>query len=194
MTFLILSLPRSRSFWLSQFLSYRGTEVGHDLLVESKSIASFEDSLKKVAGSCETGAMLGWKLLVARHPSWCYVVVHRRPEAVRESLAAKGITLPDGFLEERFAMLEAFSRVRGVLTVDYEDLSRASVCGEVFEFCLRRPFDQEWWQELAVMNLQINLVERMIRLQGRAQALSALNSEVLTATAKLGSQQCLRLN
>ena len=61
--FLILSLPRSRSKWLSCFLSPPGRDCGHDLIVGCGSLADFSKALALRVGSCETGAMVGWKLV-----------------------------------------------------------------------------------------------------------------------------------
>lgn len=192
--FMILSLPRSRSFWLSHFLSYQDREIGHDLLVESTSIAHFVSQLKYVDGACETAAMVGWKLLVERMGGLRYVVIKRPLVEVVESLRRKGIACAPGFLEQREAMLDAFSQVRGVRTYSYSDLEHEWACKEIFEFCLQLDWDYTWWKQLDEINVQIDFLARLDRINSNAKALDALNSEVLFETSKLGGSSCLHLN
>lgn len=192
--FMILSLPRSRSTWMSHFLSYRGSRCEHDLLVYCGSIFQFEDALSQCDGSCETAAMVGWKLIVQRYPHIRLVVVKRPLEEVIRSLANKGFTIDPAFIEARAHMLDAVSNLPGVLTFTYEQLQEESVCKEIFEFCLQTPFDYEWWDEMRRKDIQIDLKERFMCLQENANALANLNAEVIAETAKLGASTCLHLN
>lgn len=192
--FMVLSLPRSRSCWLSYFLSYRAQECGHDLLVHCGSIGEFEKSLASYDGSCETAAMVGWKIIKQRYPQMRMVVVKRPVEEVLKSLSDKGYNVDPEFLMGRAHMLDAVSNLPGVLTVNYCDLALESTCKEVFEFCLRQAHDHEWWEELDGRNIQIDLKTRFEIIQENAQQLEALNVEVFTELAKLGSQTCLHLN
>lgn len=192
--FMVMSLPRSRSTWMSYYLAYRGTQVGHDLLVECGSIWQFEDALRQCDGTCETAAMVGWKLIVQKHPLMRLVVVKRPHEEVVKSLATKGFVVDPQFIEDRAHMLDAVSNLPGVLTFTYEQLNEESACKEIFEFCLRVPFDYAWWDDLRRKDIQIDLKERFARLQENSVALANLNAEVLSETTKLGAAECLHLN
>lgn len=192
--FMVLSLPRSRSTWLSYFLSYRANQCAHDLLVHCGSISDFDRSLAGYNGSCETAAMVGWKLIVEKYPKMRLVVVKRPPEEVVKSLAEHGFFIDPEFIEARDAMLDAVSNLPGVLTIQYSDLEQEATCKEVFEFCLCTPHDSEWWQELDARNIQIDMKQRYLVLQENAESLERLNLEVIAETAKLGARECLHLN
>lgn len=122
------------------------------------------------------------------------VVVRRPVEEVVKSLANKGFIIDPQFIEDRAHMLDAVSNLPGVLTVTYDSLQEEEVCREVFEFCLRQPFDYEWWDQMRRQDIQIDLRERFLRLQENAEALANLNAEVIAETAKLGAAKCLHLN
>ena len=122
------------------------------------------------------------------------VVVKRPMQEVVKSLAAKGFMVDPEFIEARACMLDAISNLPGVKTFTYEELEEERACKEIFEFCLRRPFDYEWWDEMRRKDIQIDLKTRFEILQENADALANLHLEVVAATAKLGSATCLHLN
>ena len=63
--FIVLSLPRSRSAWISAFLSYGGRKCGHDLAPTCGTMAEFVAMFGGggYAGTAETGAVVGWKAI-----------------------------------------------------------------------------------------------------------------------------------
>lgn len=190
--FLILSLPRSRSKWLSIYLSYAGRKCGHDLAVECSSIKDFEERLNLVDGSAETGAMLGWKLIKEKMPKVKLLVIRRPVGEVADSFARHGITIDPGLLEARAAVLDACS-ASGVPSFAYSALDHGEVARAIFEYCLDLGWDQEWWEGLRQRNIQIDLPRRMHELWARREALGQFNSEVLAASQKLGSSSCLKM-
>jgi len=192
--YIVMSLPRSRSFWMSNFLSYRTKECAHDLLVECRSVNEFETKFKSYDGSCETAAMVGWKLLVHRFPKLRIVVIKRPVEQVVQSVRNLGYIIDEQFLIGRDLMLDAVSNLPGTMTVEYDALEDEKTCASIFEFCNRVPHDHEWWSELSRMNLQIDFAQRVQLIQESADALENLNIEVNAAVKKLGAETCLHLN
>ena len=189
--FMVLSLPRSRSFWLSLFLSADGMQCAHDLLVQSKSLTDFETRLSLVDGSCETGAIVGWRLLRHRLPKLRLITVLRRPEEVIESIARKGYLVPKGVIESRFSMLEDLSCEENVFSFDYEELSNPAALESICAVA-GVPWSQERCERLLGQNLQIDFAKRMSELEVAAPLLAGLNAEVALATAALrGSLACL---
>lgn len=193
--FMILSLPRSRSCWLSAFLSYEGRRCGHDLLVHSNSIAEFGRKLDAHHGSCETGAMLGWRLLADRYREMRFVLIRRSVEDVLRSIEAKGITIPISTLVERDEMLEAMGQLPGVRQYAFADLNNEEVMKEIWQFCLGSvEWDREWWMQMCKINIQIDLGQRLAELRDRQIQLAGLVEEVLAQSALLGGSSCCRLN
>lgn len=182
--FFVLSLPRSRSAWMSHYLSYDGARVGHDTLVECDNVAQFLSQFSEsgLAGSCETGAMVGWRLLKQKLPEARICVVLRDVADVAVSLAKQGLLVDTRELEARAAMLEMLAEQPGVLVLEYDELSLPEVAGALFEFCLERPFDFGWWERMENINIQLDFGARVDRLRSRAPALAALKAEVISMT------------
>lgn len=192
--FMVLSLPRSRSFWLSHFLSHGAYECAHDLLVSCGSIEEFANKLASYDGTCETAAMVGWRLIVHRWPQMRLVVVKRPIDEVIDSILEQGFQVERSFLEEREHMLDSLSSLPGVKTYSFASLEEQSTCKEIFEFCLQEPFDLQWWEELRNIDLQIDFKARVQLIGANALALNALHAEVLLESSKLESKSCPNLN
>lgn len=163
--FFILGLPRSRTYWLSKFLTYRDWTCGHE---ELRHIRSFDDAKSWLSqpnmGSAETALAPFWRLI----PRDARLVIVRRPVAeVKDSLlrASYGtdahfdpIALDD-VLKRADAKLDQVSR-RGpgaVLQVQFHELDEEWVAKAIFERCLPYEFDREWWQTISKFNLQTSL-------------------------------------
>lgn len=158
--FIIYSLPRSRSFWLSRLLTYGPWVCGHDQIRYGRSlrdVASWFD--QGYAGTVETAAAPFWRLA----PSTAKVVTIRRdPEEVMWSLLALDLPFDTSALRHQLLRLDAKldqieARVPGVLRVGYRDLDLEDCCAEVFEHCLGLPHDPDWYRATAQFNLQVSL-------------------------------------
>lgn len=160
MTFLVLSLPRSRSAWLAKFLSYRDWYCGHD---EARHLRSLDDVKSWFAqpntGSCETAAAPFWRMI--QRTAETKIVVVRRPVAeVVESLAAFGFdrAVMAPLMEKLDRKLaQIVKRVPGVLEVTFDGLNDEATCKAVFEHCLPYEFDRAHWQRLAAENVQCDM-------------------------------------
>ena len=178
--FIVLSLPRSRSAWLARFLSYDGKRCGHDLATQCgtmKEFAALFDS--DYAGTAETGAVVGWRAIRRLLPNARIVVVRRPVPEVYASLARFGLASPllMDELNERDAMLDQVSKLRGVRSFAFSDLNGLAACQELFEFCLDEPFDWEWWESLANVNVQVDVPERIKFLTDNRDRIEALKRE-----------------
>lgn len=192
--FLILSLPRSRSKWLSTFLSPEGRRCGHDLIVKCRSVSDFEAALAPLSGSCETGGMVGWKLIRQLMPEVRLFVVRRPTEEVLGSFARLGFAVDPQLLEERAAMLDACSQAAGVTTIPFSALSSFDICKALFEKTLDLEMEEDWWLGLSSRNIQIDIAQRAREIEANRSGLDSFSSEVLAAVAKLGAATPLGLN
>ena len=151
--FLILGLPRSRTAWLSKFLSYGPWICGHDELRHCRTLEDVTSwFMQPYIGSAETLGAPWWRLVPKLVPG-CRVLVVRRPVAeVVDSVLRLGIPTDQrpGLLQRlrtadaKLDQVEA--RLPRVVTVRYQDLAQPETCREVFEHCLEMPFDLAWWQ------------------------------------------------
>lgn len=162
--FVVLSLPRSRSAWLSRFLTYGDWVCGHE---ELRHVRTMDDVRtwfdQPCIGTAETAAAPWWRLL-ERVASGARIVVVRRPiSEVADSLCrVKGVEFRRDQLERTLGLLDRKlgqieKRVPGVLSVAYHDLAREAVCAAVFEHCLPYRHDHDHWARLDQTNVQINL-------------------------------------
>jgi hypothetical protein len=192
MAFVILSMPRSRSAWLAHFLRYGGKRVGHDLLINCRSIRDFIGAFERgdVDGSCETGAMLGWKLLKKYMPAGTRLIaIHRPLNAVMKSLDVAGFPFEPEEIEDRYDLLREMHQDEEIEWIEYDDLNDPLVCKQLFEECLGLPFDWTWWRMVAETNIQVDLTARIIQLTRNRKSLAWLKSEVRCELEKLDGRQ-----
>jgi GNAT superfamily N-acetyltransferase len=183
--FVVFCLPRSRSWWLSQWLSIVAVApVGHDLAIEADSVdALLEMIYRRCRGTVETGAVEYWPLFRRAIPDLRIAVVLRPVEDVGRSLEALGVSPPWEQLRRRRAALEALSREPGVLTVEFDQLSDARTAARVQEHCLNVPFVWWAWDRADAVNLQLNWPARAARLLERRSAIELLKDEASTRLA-----------
>ena len=164
--FVIFSLPRSRSRWLSCLLNYGDWQCGHDEIRHCRSLDDVKSWLAQpCTGSVETGAAPFWRLLLHYRPDVRIVTIRRPVEDVAQSLRATGVVF-DATLEPLMQRLDhklnqIEQRVPGVRSFTYEDLHTESACAELFEHCLPYPHDPIRWQMFDRSNMQINLAHMM---------------------------------
>jgi GNAT superfamily N-acetyltransferase len=159
--FLILGLPRSRTFWLSRFLSYAGWDCSHDRAPFVRSVDDLKSWLSmEDVGSTETAAAPWWRLARHYRPDLKIAVVRRDRREVIERLMAFGYfdrAKLVAIMGRYDRALDSAARARGCLSVGFDELREEATCARLFEHCLELPFDRAWWANLAGQNLQTNL-------------------------------------
>jgi hypothetical protein len=166
--FIVYALPRSRTKWLSAFLSYGGWTCYHEHAVMLREAADIRAFLAQPrVGFAETAAGQAWHLIHHYRPDIRAVVV-RRP--VAETVAAMieaGRTAGVSYDSERLGRvmtygdrcLDRISQLPGVLSVRYDELGAEETCGRIFEHCLPFRFDRDWWRSLKDRNIQVDLAQ-----------------------------------
>lgn len=166
MTFMVLSLPRSRSAWLSRFLTYGEHVCGHDELRHMRTLDDVKSWLSQPhTGSAETIAAPWWRLMLRLAPGVKVVVVRRPVEEVVTSLAAFGFDPPvmRPLMQKLDAKLaQIVKRVPNVMEVTFDGLNDEATCKAVFEHCLPYSFDRARWAKLAGENVQCDM-QAMVR-------------------------------
>ena len=158
--FVVLALPRCRTAWLAQWLSYGPWQCGHDKIRHCRSLDNVKSWLAQpFTGTVETAAAPFWRML----PEGVRVVTVRRhvPDVVA-SLHRTGLTFDEPFmlrtmerLERKLDQIER--RMPNVLAVRFDDLASEATCAAVFEHCLQLPHDPKWWEMASPVNIQINM-------------------------------------
>ena len=149
--FIIMGLPRSRTYWLAKFLSYKDWHCGHDQLQYTRSLEDVRAWLSQpCTGTSETAAAPFWRLLMHYAPDIKIVIVRRPVGEVMASIERAGISDDTGtiaaLIRQHDRKLDQITqRVPGVLSVSFADLANEAVCARVFEHCLPYRHDHEWW-------------------------------------------------
>jgi hypothetical protein len=175
--FVIFALPRSRTAWLSQWLSYQNRIVGHDLGAYADTCQGFLDALWPFTGTVETGAQDAHRLMRIAMPDAKFVTIRRQPINVADSLTKFGIMQYDE-MERRAEVLDDIER-DGALSIPYESLSDARVCANLWEHLLPGvPFNFNWWRYMDQQNIQIDVAAHLQLLAERQPQLDKLAEEV----------------
>lgn len=158
--FIVYALPRSRTFWLSRYLSFGGWHCGHDELRHCRSLDDVKSWFSQpCTGTIETLAAPWWRLAQTLCPTIRTVVLRRPVSEVVESLARQGfdpaLMLPMMTRLDR-KLDQIAARVPGVVSVSFADLATEEGCARVFEHCLPFRHDPEWFALMAPKNLQIS--------------------------------------
>lgn len=171
--FFIHGLPRSRTYWLSEFLTYGGNVCHHDLPIKVDGVDEFFEVLGRPGvGTAETGLTGMWPVLDAEFPAARIVVVRRPIADVKASLARFDWQYGDGELEGYADRLDEISMLPGAISVTFDELDTEDGCRRVFEHCLGVPFDADWWWLNTNQNMQIDMAERVALIERRAAHLN----------------------
>jgi hypothetical protein len=187
--FIVFGLPRSRTFWLSKFLSYREWTCGHEESLRMRSLQDVRSWLNlPCTGSAETAAAPWWRLLAEMRPDTRAVIVRRPVAEVVRSLLATGVQFDGDALAVAMQRLDTkldqvAARWPGALSVNFHDLANEDTCARVFEHCLPYQHDHAWWAAWAPINMQINFIA--MTCYGIAHA------EQLTRLARTAKQHSL---
>lgn len=169
--FLVLSLPRSRSFWLSKLLSFEGRGCDHD---PSRFWTNAFDAVRyfafPLAGAADTGLICVWHSLRPLLPrDLAVVVVHRPVPEVVESLRRLGAPHSPRGLDE---MARRLRDVDG-LHVKAEQLDTYDTCAEVFRHCLGSTLPEDRWRTYSRLNLQCDRMDYELSIAANAAGIKS---------------------
>jgi len=161
-SFLILALPRSRTAWLSEFLSYGDCYCGHDELQYMRQLEDVKSWFSQPnTGTVETAAAPFWRLALDLKPDLKIVTIRRDPFDAAQSAINSGLGSDFDQMFKLFKKLDhKLSQIEmrtNCKSVKYEDLLKESVCAELFEHLLPYKHDSVRWAELNKKNIQINI-------------------------------------
>lgn len=158
--FVVFALPRSRTAWISHFLSYGDWHCGHDELRHMRTLDDVDAWFAQpCTGTVETAGAPWWRML---EPGMRVVVVRRPVEEVVDSLMRiPGCSFDTDELRTTMTRLDhkldqIESRVP-CLSVNFGDLGKEETCAALFEHCLPYAHDHAWWEGLSRVNIQINM-------------------------------------
>jgi hypothetical protein len=161
--FVVFSMPRSRSKWLSVFLSYGAFGCGHEELLNLRSLEDAKAWLTQpCTGTVETAVAPFWRLLLRYQPDTRVAIVRRPVAEVVASYMALSLGFDPATLAPLLARLDAKltqieRRMPNVVAVTFEELGTEDGCRRVFEHCLPYPHDHAWWHAASRVNIQMDM-------------------------------------
>jgi len=160
--FIVYGGARGRTAWLSQFLAYGPYVCGHDELRYARALGDLEKWYSQGnVGTVETAAGPWWRLVERRVSELRTLVVRRPVEDELASFTKLGwegdqTALRNLLIRADAKLCQISHRVKGALTVTFDELREESACKKVFEHCLELPFDASWWAHWNNVNVQVN--------------------------------------
>lgn len=162
--FIVYALPRSRSFWLSRFLSCGAWHCGHDEMRHVRSMEDITDWFSQpCTGTVETAAAPWWRLIQRLRPDIRTVVIRRPVAEVVESCMNLGIPFDQEKLAANLTKMDRKldqieHRVSDVMSVPYSALADEGVCSKLFRHCLPMDMPHDYWEAFDRTNLQTSML------------------------------------
>lgn len=181
---LVTGLPRSRTAWLANLLTYGPSFCHHDAIRLGVSAASltklFESTDAEYVGDSDSG-LLAIPYEVDYHfPQAKWVTVHRDLDQAAASyekhfskepyphiphptpeLALKSME----WCKKRLGILDAIIPAPRKLVVNYADLDKESTCRDIWNFCIpTMPFNRQRWMMLDTF--RVNIIGPKVKVAG----------------------------
>lgn len=163
--FLIIGLPRSRTAWLSNFLTH-GSIFCHHELVGRDGLDSlwteFQYLEAEFIGNSDTLQVMYLDEIMGNHPECKIVVVKRHPADVCLSMSALGFRSTYLAVTRLLPHVHAAALLPGALSVNFEDLSKESTMRSIQDHVAPgEPFDSARHSALQRLNVQLTKDEIM---------------------------------
>lgn len=145
---MITGLPRSRTAWMSAWMTAHGAPCIHEMLAKVPSWGAYRAHLERYADSCT----YGWMLDEGEFDR--ILVIERDPDAISASL--RKMTDDSRFHVDDWADAEAVFGKIDALKVPFSDLDLWLPAIHAF-FELPRPYDEILTRELTKLNIQADV-------------------------------------
>jgi len=194
--FMVFTAGRSRTMWLSAYLTYGVCVCHFEALAK---VSSFQEIITALnvpgMGASETMASPAWPLLLTAAPKLRVVVVRRPTDEILASLVeATKDKLPLDTNEVRRMLaylqraLDRLSRQPKTLVVNFDDLENEDTCKAIFEHCLPYKFDHGWWEFLQSKVIDPDVVALAALYAQRAVQVRHVAQECRHLLFRLGRQ------
>ena len=206
-SFLILGLPRTRTAWLANFLTWGDMICWHELSGRMSAADQMRVVLTrgaKCVGNADSGAIFMAEELMQKMPDLRVVVIRRDWEESLHALCKlTGAAVSDEMraswqrMDEILEGIEA--KASGVLVVEYESLGKSQTVEAVWRHCVGEvPFPSTRFSILSDMNVQMEpgIIHRAARgvtqVPGRTTPLNEVESELLRLVLEAHGRVALR--
>lgn len=160
--FIIYALPRSRTYWLSRYLTYGQWKCGHEQIRHIRGLDDVKSLLDMpFSGTAETAAAPFWRLIHKMRPDIKAVVIRRPVDEVIESLMATGLGFDRSRLEVEIKKLDTKldqieSRVNNVVSFRFDRIDE-SACALLMNHCLGVDYEAAHYARFSGQHLVCDL-------------------------------------
>ena len=145
--YILLTKPRSRSYWLSKFLTYKDCKVEHDFSLYCSSIKELISTMPTAI--VDTGLVIKWEELLPFKNN--IILIERENGPIISSCKKLGLELNSFFWNG----IESFEKAKKHFEViPYSDLETKETCRYLFEKITKYSFDIAHWNYFKEKNIQ----------------------------------------
>lgn len=184
--FLIFTKARSRSFWLSRWLTHGGWTVHHDPSLEFHDLTDLARLLLPGrVGIVDTSLGFRWRDALGTRPDARVVTVRRPILDCHASLEAMGLAT-DATLAYLLAMedcLDEIERSVPCFRIDFERMGNARSMRQLWRHCFdgMEPWDGERFRTMNKANLQVDMDAELRRVIPKLDRLNAFYGRAVKA-------------
>lgn len=160
--FFIIGLPRTRSTWLANFLTYKTSFCFHEAIRLCYKIKDMQPLLESIeeqnVGDADTMLIQYKDQIIEMFPSAKWVIIKRDFEDVMLSLGKKfAFKNPEDdrvLFKEIEKKITSFEKEHPALIINYEDLNNAEICKKLWDYCISdSSFNYKRWMQLDVIKM-----------------------------------------
>lgn len=182
--FIIFALPRSRTYWLSRFLTHGAWTCWHEQFPRFRAIDDVKAWFSQNnTGASETTGAPHWRTILDLRPDIRVLVIRRPVDEVMDSLMRidlEGVCAFDAGkmraemerLDRKLDQIER--RIPNALSVRFADLASPIVCARLWRHCRGDEMPYDRWAGMDQRNLQVSVPAQMRYMLANASAIARL--------------------
>lgn len=181
---IILGMPRSRTAWLSAFLSTPDRPFLHEPSVHWHGLHDLRTFLSNAdAAACDSGLTLFWRDILAFRPDVTLIVIHRSEQAVFASLIDAGIPLPRDIIRRLRVLSDATAEasMRAKFSADFDELKNPFSLRNLYRTAIGHECPDGWLQHWQDLRVQANWRARFLAAESNAEGFPAVLESRLAA-------------
>lgn len=182
--FVIYALPRSRTAWLSKFLSYRDVICGHETALQYRTVSDIKVFVHAYTGAVETAVAPAWRLLHTMVPDLVPVVVLRPVDEVVDAMMRLNIApfvYDEKMLRKNMERvnrdLETIASQPATLAIEYKDLDDPHHIRALWGRVMPYPFDGARWLHYKDLHIEVDVKSVLRYYHGHRAAIDHFRDE-----------------
>ena len=166
----MLSLPRSRSAWMAEFLRPLCVSSMHNPLQQCASIAELGQKIDKQPSGrvfvSDVAGLFFFDQLLVRFPGAQYLVVHRAASEVERSMRKQGIQPPLNVRKAERQLLDIAAHIRPhpwSMTGTFFELHSPQILMAIAKFATGHAVEPRYLHQMMNRNVQVPIQEQIAR-------------------------------